>query len=132
MTHQFITVVNETYITSEQVCQLLDKIAAAHTAQIITVILDNARYQRCAKVQEHAKALNVELLFLPTYSPNLNLIERLWGFVKGTCLYAKYYHSFADFKTSILQCLSETERKHAGQLKTLLTLRFQTFENVSL
>jgi transposase len=111
---------------------LLRKIAAAHVEQVLTVILDNARYQRCAKVQECAQVLGIELLFLPAYSPNLNLIERLWGFVKDTCLYSQYYTSFADFKQAITTCLNETNGKHAKQLQTLLTLKFQTFKNVKL
>ena len=48
----------------------------------VTVILDNARYQRCAQVVTLAASLQIELCFLPSYSPNLNLIERLWKFVK--------------------------------------------------
>jgi transposase len=90
ITHELLTITNETYITSEEVCALLWKIAVAHIDQVITVILDNARYQRCAKVQYCARTLGIELLFLPPYSPNFNLIERLWGFVKDTCLYSKY------------------------------------------
>ncbi len=132
ITHDLITITNETYITSTEVCALLRKIAAAHVDQLMTVVLDNARYQRCAKVQECAQLLGIELLFLPPYSPNLNLIERLWGFVKDTCLYSKYYSTFADFKQSITGCLDETNGKHAPQLKTLLTLKFQTFKNVNL
>lgn len=132
VTHELITVTNETYITSSEVCLLLEKIAAAHVEQLITVVLDNARYQRCSKVQEYAQSVGIELLFLPAYSPNLNLIERLWGFVKDTCLYSKYYTSFADFKHAITTCLSETDGKHAKQLKTLLTLKFQAFKNANL
>ena len=132
ITHKLITVTNETYITSTEVCTLLHKIAAAHIDQVITVVLDNARYQRCAKVQECAQSLGIELLFLPPYSPNLNLIERLWGFVKDTCLYSKYYSAFADFKQAITMCLDETNGNHAPQLKTLLTLKFQIFKNVKL
>ena len=48
----------------------------------LTIVLDNARYQRCALVQSLAQSLGIELLFLPAYSPNLNLIERFWKFVK--------------------------------------------------
>ena len=132
ITHELITITNETYITSTEVCALLRKIAAAHVDQVITIVLDNARYQRCAKVQECAQSLGIELLFLPPYSPNLNLIERLWGFVKDTCLYSKYYSAFADFKQAITGCLDETNGKHAEQLQSLLTLKFQTFKNINL
>ena len=43
----------------------------------ITLVLDNARYQRCAIVTELAQFLEIELLYLPPYSPNLNLDESL-------------------------------------------------------
>ena len=55
----------------------------------LTIVLDNARYQRCALVQSLAQTLGIELLFLPPYSPNLNLIERFWKFVNKQCLYSK-------------------------------------------
>jgi transposase len=45
------------------------------------MVLDDARYQRCEPVRALAAALRIELLHLPAYSPNLNLIERLWKFV---------------------------------------------------
>jgi transposase len=82
-----------------QVCALLTQLAAASTGLPLTVVLDNARYQRCKLVIAHAASLGLELLFLPPYLPNLNLIERLWKFVKKQCLYS-----------------------------SLLTLNFQTFE----
>jgi transposase len=41
----------------------------------ITLVLDNARYQKCKIVEELALSLSIELLYLPSYSPNLNLIE---------------------------------------------------------
>lgn len=93
--------------------------------------MDNARYQRCALVQELADLLHIELLFLPTYSPNLNLIERLWKFVKKQCLYSKYYADFEAMKSAIIQCLSQTDTVHKESLDSLLTLHFQTFKKVS-
>jgi transposase len=61
----------------------------------ITLFLDNARYQKCALVTATAARLQIELCFLPPYSPNLNLIERLWRFVKKQCLYSTYYPTTA-------------------------------------
>jgi len=90
--------------------------------------MDNARYQKCRIVWELATALNIELLYLPAYSPNLNLIERLWKFLKKKCLYSKYYAEFSQFKTAITDCLTQTQTTHKQELDTLLTLRFQTFE----
>ena len=73
---ELLTVCNDSYITAKEVCQLLDQLAAQNLGMPVSVVLDNARYQRCALVQEHAQRLKIELLYLPTYSPNLNLIER--------------------------------------------------------
>ena len=89
--------------------------------------MDNARYQRCRLVMETAKHLDIELLFLPPYSPNLNLIEQLWKFVKKECLYTKYYENFGLFKQAIVECLSQTTACHKTALDSLLTLTFQTF-----
>ena len=68
ITHELFTVENLTYITAETVCELLRLLASAYQGLPITIILDNARYQRCALVQSVAETLGIELLFLPTYS----------------------------------------------------------------
>jgi transposase len=130
ITHELFTVENLTYITAETVCELLRLLAGAHQGIPITVILDNARYQRCALVQAVAQELGIELLYLPTYSPNLNLIERLWRFIKKQCLYSKYYPDSASFQQAILACIQQAPTKHKGELRRLLTLRFQTFREV--
>ncbi|VAX37288.1 Mobile element protein, partial [hydrothermal vent metagenome] len=80
--------------------------------------------------RQFAKQLDIELLFLPSYSPNLNLIERLWKFVKKQCLYSKYYSEFSSFKKAISDCLSKTHSTYKQDLDSLLTLNFQTFKKV--
>jgi transposase len=128
VTHELILVTNDTYINAISVCELLEKIAQQHIGIPITLILDNARYQKCAMVMELAEALKIDLLFLPAYSPNLNLIERLWKFVKKDVLYSKYYSSFGSFKRAILDCLHQTHTTHKKALDSLLTLNFQVFK----
>lgn len=54
LTKEIITIVNETTINAETVCQLLAKLAAHVPEEPITVVLDNARYQRCALIQTYA------------------------------------------------------------------------------
>ena len=95
-------------------------------------MLDNARYQRNAVVQDLAKELGIELLFLPSYSPNLNLIERLWKFTKRRALYGRYHPTFAEFRAAIEETLDGISTIHSEQLKTLMSLNFQQFKNVSL
>jgi transposase len=131
ITHQLITVTNESSINALSVCELLEKIAALGLSTPITLVLDNARYQRCQLVLERAGQLGIELLFLPPYSPNLNLIERLWRFVRKECLYSTYYEHFDAFKQAITECLTETAGRHHAALHRLLTLEFQTFESAS-
>jgi transposase len=128
ITKEMITVTNDSYITAVEVCQLLDKLAALNLGVPLSVILDNARYQRCALVEEHARRLGIELLFLPSYSPNLNLIERFWKYVKKDCLYSRYYQTFAQFKAAIVTCIADAPVKKEAQLHSLLSLRFQVFE----
>ena len=94
----------------------------------VTLVLDNARYQKWALVYELAHLLHIELLYLPAYSPNLNLLERLWKFTKKHCLYSTYYTYFDAMKNAITQCLSQTNTKYKDELNSLLTLRFQTFK----
>jgi transposase len=128
ITHDLLTVTNDTYITATEVCALLRQLAALNLGVPLTLVLDNARYQRCAQVVTLATSLQIELCFLPPYSPNLNLIERLWKFVKKQCLYSIYYADFAAFKTAIVQCLTQTHTTHRAALDSLLTLRFHRFE----
>ena len=79
-----------------------------------------------------ALQLDIELLYLPAYSPNLNLIERLWKFVKKKVLYSKYYANFSDFRNAITDCLNQTHTTHRKELDSLLTLNFQTFKKCEL
>lgn len=120
-------IVNREYINSRTVIDLLERLRAIYSDKIITVVLDTARYQRCKVVMEAAARLHIELLFLPTYSPNLNLIERLWRFVKKDCLYSKYYETANDFESSIVNCLDDINFGKKPKLKKLMTLKFQLF-----
>lgn len=131
-TYELVRVTNDGYITSTTVCELLQKIALLNLPTPVTLVMDNARYQRCRLVQELAKDLGIELLFLPSYSPNLNLIERLWKFVKKTALNSRRHANFADFQGAIDNCLEKLSSEHQPELATLLTHNFQTFKDVSI
>jgi transposase len=127
VTRELLTVTNDTYITGTQVCELL-RLIRAKTAGNITLVLDNARYQRCKIVTALATKLGIELLFLPPYSPNLNLIERVWKFTKKKCLTSKYYPDFNSFRTAISNTLATMHSVHKMELESLLALRFQVFK----
>ena len=129
---ELVAVTNTTVVNTDTMCELLRKIASLGLAGPITLVLDNARYQRNATVQTLAAQLGITLLFLPSYSPNLNLIERLWRFLKRRSIYGRYHATFADFRAAIEDTIAGLSTTHADQIASLMTLNFQRFENVSL
>ena len=128
VTHPLIAVTNTTVVNTATMCELLGKIAALGLTGPITLVLDNARYQRNAVVQALASQLGITLRFLPSYSPNLNLIERLWKFIKRRALYGRYHPTFSEFQAAIKETLDDLPTTHAERLKTLRTLNFQLIE----
>ena len=90
--------------------------------------MDNARYQYNAQVQELAKSLNI-VLYLPAYSPNLNLIERVWKLEKSKCLRNRYYEDFESFRGSIDSFLQSLGGKDRTLLQSLITENFQVYAN---
>ena len=129
-TKEIVTVQNLPYVTAETVCELLRLLVGTYPALPITIVLAKARYQKCALVQDLARSLGIAWLYLPAYSPNLNLIERFWKWVKKQCLYGKYYPTSADFQAAIQQCIAQAHRDHLAELESLLTRKFQTFTEV--
>jgi transposase len=130
VSRQLIRIGNTTRVSSDTMVELLGKLAAG-MVRPITLVLDNARYQHCKKVKAEAERLGIRLLFLPSYSPNLNIIERLWKFTKAKALRGKHYNDFAAFQQAIDACLDETTQSYAANMKSLMTLNFQTFDKNS-
>jgi transposase len=96
----------------------------------ITIYLDNASYHKSKLVKEFVeKNPKINLSYLPPYSPNLNLIERLWKFANENVVNLKYYHDFKHFKEQMLHFYNNITN-YAEQLKERITFRFQTFEKV--
>ena len=129
---RLVSVTNTTVVNQETRCEMLRKIAALGLKGPVRLALDNAKYQRAKAVRALAKKLGLTLVFLPSYSPNLNLIERLWKFTKRQALYGRHHPDFASFRSAIETTLAELSDPHAEKLKTLMTHNFQRFENVAL
>lgn len=132
ITRTLTTVTNTTVVNTDTMCDLLRAVAARGLVGPITLVLDNARYQRNDVVKRLAQELGIELLFLPAYSPNLNRIERLWRFTKRKAVYGRYHPTFAAFRAAVEGVLDGVGTTQADGLASLMTLNFQEFEDVSL
>jgi transposase len=121
------TITNDTYITSIQVCELLKNLAAEYVGKPIHIILDNASYQKCCLVSELAAELGITLIFIPPYSPNLNLIERWWKFAKGK-LRTKYYTEFSEFINRIDTIVASSDGVYKKEVDSLITDNVQLFD----
>lgn len=129
ITKNVTTVTNDTYITATEICELLRKISIEYAGKAIHLILDNARYQKCKAVFELAAELGINLVYIPPYSPNLNLIERLWKFVKGK-LRSKYYDRFDVFINEINSIVHSTHKENRGAIDKLISEKIQLFDDL--
>jgi len=129
ITKEVITLSNTTFINAETIVVFLKQLREVYVDLPLKIVLDNARYQHCKFVENAAKEFGITLLLLPSYSPNLNIIERLWKFTKKKILYAKYYETPTHFHNAITGFFQTINQKYKDDLNNLLTLKFQFFQN---
>ena len=122
-----ITVTNNTYINAESVCELLKKVRAEYKGKTIHLVLDNARYQKCSCVEELAGKLHINMLYLPPYSPNLNLIERLWKFTKFE-LRKTAWDDFKSFSSKIDSIIASTALDNKARMDRLIGEEIQLYD----
>lgn len=94
----------------------------------IYIIVDNAKYYKNETLNEYLETSKIEQIFLPTYSPNLNLIERLWKFMKKKVIYNKYYEKSIEFRKKIFEFFNDLHL-YEKELKSLLTCNFQLIDS---
>jgi len=131
-THDVITVNQETNINTDSNIALIEKVIRSDLGKRkITFILDNARMNHSKKLKEFISTQDIEIVLwhLPTYSPNLNLIERLWRYSKKKLLSNKYYSSYMDFKSDLDKFFATKIHKMERELKILMFPNFQIFKS---
>lgn len=67
--------------------------------------------------------LNIDLVYLPPYSPNLNLIERLWRYFKKKVMKNKYYADYNLFEKAV-ETFFQTFDNKIPDMKSLLNFKF--------
>lgn len=128
---KLLTAVTESaYVNAQSVVALMRELRHANPRKPIHLVLDNARYQRCEAVFKAAKKYRIHLVYLPPYSPNLNLIERFWKLLRKKVLNNKYYETFAEHTKAIDDFIQEINAGfHAQEMDALITLNFQLFQD---
>src|SRR5579863_650210 len=123
-----VVVRDDDSINAVSTIELLKKIEILYPlADVIYIVCDNAKYYRSKLVREFLESSKIEFVFLPPYSPNLNLIERLWKFMKKKILYNKYYEKFDGFKKATLGFFENIEQ-YKNELRSLLSHKFQLLD----
>ena len=125
-------VLEEETVNSTSTIRLLDKLAVKHPIGKIHLVLDNASYHHSKVVKLWLKKhRRFKLHFLPPYSPNLNLIERLWRFFHLKVTWNRYFATFEEFKKETLKFFKQLSR-YGPELDTLLTDNFQPIPALNL
>jgi transposase len=115
-------------VNAQSTVALLQKLMNRQPQGKIHIISDNARYYRSKEVRTYLeKHRRIHFIFLPPYSPNLNLIERLWKFFKKKITYNRYYEKFAVFREECLYFLRHLS-VYKEELKSLMTENFQLLQ----
>lgn len=130
--HDIIQSHSMVYVDADQTKAFLEKVRRESGDSPVSIVLDNARYQHCQAVKDKAAELGISLIFLPPYSPNLNIIERLWKYTRRHVLAGKYFDSPAKFHDALRHFFEVDYINHKPCLSPLLTLNFQSFENAHL
>lgn len=124
-----ITTLTEESCNSVKVVEFFEKIKETYSNKNIVIVLDNASYNRSIYTRKYAEYYGIELFFLPPYSPNLNLIERLWKFAKKELVANKFCEKFVNFK-KLVTSFFDNIKKYKSELETLITLKFQILKEV--
>lgn len=119
-----VTIREDESINSQSTIALFEQLLKKYPLGMLYIIHDNARYYKSKLVQEFLKEhIRIKPKHLPSYSPNLNLIERLWGFFKSEVTHNHYYEKFADFKKASM-AFFENIKDYRKELESLMTENF--------
>ena len=112
-------------VDADAMLDFFRKLEKQAEAEVIHVILDNARSNKNKKLEEFLKSSRIKVHYLPPYSPNLNPIERLWKILRENTVYNRYYETSVTFFQAIRGFFSEEIPKLKDILKSRINDKFQ-------
>jgi transposase len=118
----------EKKINKDAAMDILEDLRKHQPKGWIYLICDNAGYYQSSEVKAYAKSLAIKLVYLPPYSPNLNLLERIWKFFKKKVLYNKHYREFIDMLNVSKKFFREIDQ-YREELQTLMVEKFQIIKS---
>lgn len=126
---QLTSIITEANCDQEMAKKMLEEIRKEYQdGKEIVIIEDNAKYHHADSVTDLAKKLNINIKFLPPYCPNLNLIERIWKFMKKE-FKNEYFPTFKDFYKAVLDFCGNFE-KYDKEINRLIGQKFQIIKAV--
>ena len=119
-------------INAQSTISLFEMILSKNSeSKNIFIISDNARYYKCKLLSAWLeKNQAIKMVYLPSYSPNLNLIERVWRHMHKKVTYNQYYEKFSFFRERILKFFLEFQSNWEDVVK-LLNDKFQIIGNTA-
>jgi transposase len=122
--NQAVFVKNYQVLNRDSVLDFLKSLKEKYPGKLLHIIWDNVPYQHARQVTSFAHAAGIDLVYLPAYSPNLNLIERYWGFLRKSVLKNKYYDTFTAFQKAIVRFSRNESATIKEKLKSYIPEQF--------
>ena len=120
-----VTLIESKTVNEDSTIDLLTAIEQSYPlSKEIVIILDNAKYHYSKKVKEYVGNSKIKLAFLPSYSPNLNLIERLWKFFKKKVLYNRYYENIKTFRKACIKFFRNIAQ-YSSEIESIMSGGFE-------
>ena len=115
-------------VNAQSTQRLYEKLLDTHPTGPVYVVCDNARYYKNKALTEWLTDKRLVQVFLPPYSPNLNLIERLWKFLRQKIIDTQFYRTKGAFKTAVLDFFTRLD-EYGQELESLLTRKFYIIDS---
>lgn len=128
--NQETVITNYETLNREAVLDFLKILRRKNQDYRLHIIWDNVPYQHAKDVKILAEELNINLVYLPPYSPNLNLIERYWGFLRKKVLQNRYYKTFDEFHDAILKFSRKKTKKLKQSLRKYIPEKFHLLQPI--